>query len=137
MCPSFSCALSASCPVCSCALHALMIHVPHALRALCFSPVFSCALSFVHYMLLYLIYLVPNMLLYVPNVLLYLRCLTPCVFVGCSCLELYMLFCSSSLTCFNCFKPDMLLCISCLVSFMPCASCTFVALAMGVFYSLD
>ena len=53
-----------------------------------------------------------------------------CVFLGCSWLEHYVLLCSSSLTCFRCFKPNMLLCISCLVAFMSCASCTFVDLAI-------
>ena len=66
-------------------------------------------------------------------VLLFLTCLVPCVFSGCSCLELYVLLCFLPLTSFRCFKPNMLLCISSLVAFMPCASCTFVTLATWVF----
>ena len=55
---------------------------------------------------------------------------------GCSCLELYVLLCSFSLTCFRCFTPNILFCISGIEEFMPCVSCTFVALAIWVFYSL-
>ena len=47
-----------------------------------------------------------------------------------------LLFCSSSLTFFRCFKRNMLSCISCLVAFMPCVSCAFADLAIWAFYSL-
>ena len=40
---------------------------------------------------------------------------------------------TSNLTYFRCFKPDLPWCISCLVVFMPCASCAFGALAIWVF----
>ena len=42
----------------------------------------------------------------VPHVLV-----VPCVFSGCSCLELYVLLCFSSLTYFRCFMSNMLLCL--------------------------
>ena len=87
------------------ALHALVPHVPCVLRA-------SCLVSHVSY------------------VLLYLTRLGPCVFSGCSSLELYVLLFFLSLTCFRCFKPNMISCISCLVAFMPCASCAFRASAL-------
>ena len=61
------------------------------------------------------------------------HCGAPCVLWGCSSLKLYVLFCSSSLTY---FKPNMLLCISCIEAFMPCTSCPFGALAILIFYSL-
>ena len=103
-CPTCSCALRVSCPTCSrtsrsSCFTCLLPYVPRAKRAL---------MSHVCYMLLYL------------------TCLVPCVFSGC--LELYMLFYFSSLTCFRSFEPSMLLCISCLVVFIPYVSCAFVAL---------
>ena len=55
-------------------LRALVPHVPSGLRAL---------------------------MAHMSYVLLYLMCLVPCVFSGCSCFVLYMLLCSSSLTCFR------------------------------------
>ena len=50
----------------------------------------------------------------------------PCMFWDCSSLKLYVLFCSSSLIY---FKPNMLLCTSCVEAFMPCTYCPFGALA--------
>ena len=85
------------------AIRALVPHVPRALRIL---------VSHVSY------------------VLLYPTCLVPCVFSGCSYLELYVLWCSSSLTCFRCFKPNTFLYIWCLVAFLPYASCAFSALTI-------
>ena len=49
---------------------------------------------------------------------------------GCLCFKLYVLLCSLFLTCFRYFKPNMLLCISCLVAFMPCTSCSIGALGI-------
>ena len=46
-------------------------------------------------------------------------------FSCCSCLVPYVFFYSSSLTFFSCFKPNILICISCLVAFMSCGSCAF------------
>ena len=112
-------AMAALVPYIPCTLHALVPHVPCALPALyltCLVPYIPRALRV----------LVSQM----SYVLLYLTCLVPCVFLGCSCLELYVLLCFSSLTCFRCLY------ISCLVAFMSCASCTFDALAIWVFYSL-
>ena len=58
------------------------------------------------------------------------HCGVPCVFWVCSSLKFYVLFCSSSITYFRCFKPNMLLCISCIEALMPCTSCAFGALAI-------
>ena len=143
------------CPTCSRTLRALRALVPYVLSYLtCLvTYMFSglCPTCLVPYVLSCLTCLVPYAPLavhalvshvpYVPRakralvshvsyMLLHLMCLVPCVFSGCSCLELYVLFCSSSLTCSRCFKPNMFLCISCLVAFMPCASYAFVALAI-------
>ena len=74
--------------------------------------------------------------LHVCYVVLHLTCLVPCVFSGCLCLELYVILCSSFLTCFRCFKSNKFSCISCLIASMPCASCAFSALAICVFNSL-
>ena len=92
----------------------LVPHLPYALRALCHTC--YCA-SRVSCLMLFRVY--------VYYVLLHFTCLVPCVFSGCSCLELYEFLCFSPLICFRCF-----LCISCLVAFMPCASCAFGALAI-------
>ena len=46
-------------------------------------------------------------------------------FSCCSRLVPYVLFCSSSLTFFSCFKPNILICLSCLVAFMSSGSCAF------------
>ena len=121
--PTCSRVLGATCPTCSCALRALVPYVPHALHAL-MPHVRRVLRAFC------LTCLVPKRALvsHVSYVLLYLACLVPFAFSGC--LELYVLFCSSSLTWFRCFKPNMLLCISCLAAFMPCVSCAFVALAI-------
>ena len=105
-------------PKCCSALRASCPTYFRALRAFCLS---------------HLVYYVPRakraVVFRMFCVLLYLTCLVPCVFSGCSCLELYVLLCFLTLTSFRCFKPNMLLCISCLVAFMPWASCTFVTLA--------
>ena len=127
--------------------------------------VLSCSTCFVSYVLLCLKCLVPYVLrdprvLYftclVLYILSYLTRLVPNVFSCLTCLmctgtrrvlcprcsldsrvsTFYMLLCSLSLTCFRCFKPNVLLCISCPVAFMPCVSYAFGALAIGVFYSL-
>ena len=49
----------------------------------------------------------------------------PCMFLGCSCLILYVLLCSLFLTCFRCFTYNMFLNTSSLVAFMPCTLCAF------------
>ena len=111
-----------------CTRHTLLPHVPRVLRAL--YPTFL-----VPYVLLSLTCLVPQCF----RVSLVLRALLPhmsCVISGCSCLEVYVPLCCAFLTCFKCFKPNMLLCISCLVAFLPCASCAFGTLATRAFYSL-
>ena len=46
-------------------------------------------------------------------------------------LVLCVTFCSSSLTCFRCFKPKILTCISCLLVLMFCSSCAFGAWVMS------
>ena len=69
-------------------------------------------------------------------VVLFLMSLVPCVFSSSLCLKPYVLLFSSSVTWFRCFKSNIFSCISCLVVFMPCVSCAFVALAIWVFYSL-
>ena len=78
----------------SCAICAVMSHVPRALHV--FVSHMSC-------------------------MLFCLTCLVPSVFLDYSCLEFYMLLYFSSLTCCRCFKPNMscifhplcLLCFSC------------------------
>ena len=50
----------------------------------------------------------------------------------CSRFAQYVLFSSSSL---RCFKPNILIWISCLVAFMFCSSCSFGFWAIWVFYS--
>ena len=119
-------------PYMSCAIHAcpgtwlspplcaLIPYVPRALRFL--MPRVRLVLRA----------LVPH----VPYVLLYFPCLLPWFFWCCSCYMQCGLFCSSSLTCFRCCKPNILICISCLVAFMSCGSCDFGAWAIWVFYSL-
>ena len=83
-----------SCASLPCVLHALVRPVPRALRVL---------VSHLSY------------------VLLYLTCLAPCVFSDYSYFMHYVLLCSSSFNVFRCFKPNIRLCISCLVAFMACA----------------
>ena len=58
-------------------------------------------------------------------VFLYLTCLVLCPFSSWSFLELYLLLSSLCLQCFRCFNSNILLCISCLVAFMPCTPCAF------------
>ena len=58
---------------------------------------------------------------FVPHVSYVLLCLFSC----CSYLVPYVLLCSSSLTCCRCFKSNMLIRISCLITFMFCGSCVF------------
>ena len=48
------------------------------------------------------------LLRHVSYVLFYLMYLVPCVYSCCLSLVLHVLFCSSSLTCFKCFKPKVL-----------------------------
>ena len=106
-------------------LRCLVPYVSRGLRASClpYVPPASSALQ--------LTCLVP----YVLSCLMYLTCsCVPCVFLGCSFLELYVLFFAPwPLTCFRCFKPNMRLCISCLVAFIPFASCALGASPMWVF----
>ena len=140
-CPMCSRALCASCPTCSPPSRASCRTWSRALRASCLHAL----VPYVHHPLRvsYLTCLLPYMsgskralVSHVSYMLLYLTCLVACVFLGCSYLELYVLFCSLSLTCFRYFKPNMLLRISCHVAFIPCVSCAFVALAIWFFYSL-
>ena len=119
--------LTCPCPTCSRALIALMPHVPCALRA--FVPYVPRALRVLvphvsralralvpHVSRALLVFCLTCLVSYVPRakrtvvshvfyVLLYLPRLVPCVFSGCSCLELFVLVCSSSLTCFKGLKP--------------------------------
>ena len=63
-------------------------------------------------------YLLPNLcavMVPVSYILLHPTCLLLCVFPCWSFFVPYNVFCSSSLTCFGCFKPNILICISCLV----------------------
>ena len=101
----------------------------------------SCLTCLLPYMLWYPTCLVSYVLLCltcprVLRVLAYLTSPVPCVFSGCSCVVPYLHLCSSSLTCFRFLKPNMLLCISCLVAFMLFASFDFGALAICAFYTL-
>ena len=88
------------------AIRTLVLDVPRPLRALV--PYGSRAVRA----------LMPHL----SYVLLYLTCLVLCLFTWCSCLVLCMFLCSSSLTCFTFFKPNILICISCLIAFMSCSS---------------
>lgn len=58
-------------------------------------------------------------------VILCLACFVTCVFSCCLCLVSLMLFCSPSLTCFRCFKPNILISISYLVAYVSCSFCAF------------
>ena len=106
------------------ALHALVSYVYRTLRAL--TPYVPRVPAMVPHVPRFLRVLVSH----VSYVLLYLTCLVPCMFSGCSCLEFYVLLCSSSLACFRCFKSNMLICIPCLLAFRTCISCAFGALAI-------
>ena len=99
----------------------------------CLVPGASCLKCLVPYVLRAIRALVSHM----SYMLLFLTCLVLRVLSGCLCLKLYMLLCSSYLTCFRCFKPNMLLYISCLVAFIPCFSWAFGARLSEFFYSLD
>ena len=46
---------------------------------------------------------------HVSYVFLYLTYFVPCLFLCCLCFMPYVLLCSSSLTCFRCFKSNMLM----------------------------
>ena len=123
-CPRASCLTCsrtsrAWCPMYSRALHALVPDMPLALRAFCLTRLVS-----------YVPRVKRTLVSQVSYMLLYLMCLAPCVFSRCSCFELYVRFCSSFLTCFRSFKSNMILYISCLVAFIPHASCSFVTLAI-------
>ena len=111
---------------------ALVLYVPCALRTL-----MPCGL--VSYVPFYLTYLKCSRALrtsyhtfscalhaFVPHVSYVLLCLFSC----CSYLVPYVLLCSSSLTCCRCFKSNMLIRISCLITFMFCGSCVFGAFAV-------
>ena len=103
-------------------LHALVLYVPPALLTFWFTFLVSYMPRAKH-----------TIVFHVSYVLLHLTCFLLWVFSGCLCLELYLLLCSSSLTCFRCFNLNMLCCISCFVAFMICAFCTFFPLAIWVF----
>ena len=133
--------LLASCPTCSRTSHVSCSTCSHAPHASCLTCSRALGVSYPTCLVAYvppacLTYLLPQ----VPCSLraschTYLTCsCVPCVFLGCSFLELYVLFFAPwSLTCFRCFKPNMRLCISCLVAFMPFASCALGASPMWVF----
>ena len=105
----------------------LMPHVPHVIRALMLDvPPALCDLV-LH---------VLHMLLIFSYVLFCFTLLVTCLFSCGSCLVPYALLCSSFLTCFRCFKPNMLIRISCLITFMSCVSCACGAWAIWVFYRL-
>ena len=102
LCPTCLVPSMLSCLTCSRAVHALVPTCPT-----CLLPyVFSCLTCL--------------------TVLLYLTCFVPCVFSGFSCLVHYVLLCSSYLTCFRCFKPNMLL--------MHLISCSFHAFCLLRFW---
>ena len=112
---------------------ALMPYVPRALRALVpHVPRVICALALdvprasrASYLMCSCASLVLRTLL--PHVSCALH------FLVLLCLVPYVLFCSSSLTCFSCFKPNILICISCFVTFMSCGSLLLVIELFGFF----
>ena len=119
------------CPTRSPGSHALVTNVPRAFRAL--MPYVSRALhALIHHVLHALRALVRHM----SYVLLYLTCLVPCVFSCRYFLAPYVLLYSLSFAYFRCFKPNMLICISCLVAFISCVPCVFIASAIWFAYSL-
>ena len=128
-CPTCSRRLSASCPTCSCVSLASRATCSRVLGALC--PKCSRA-SRASGLMCFLSY-VPRskrpLVSHVCYVLLYLTCLMPCVFSSSRTRTLHALL-LLILTYFRCFKPNILLSISCLVAFMPCVSCAFAALAV-------
>ena len=108
-CPTCFLATSVSCHTCSRASRVLCHTWPLSWRASCHTcsralrsscPTFSRASR--------ASYLICSRTLRVLRTLVP-HCLEPCVFSCYSCLVPYVLFCSSSPTCFRCFKPNILI----------------------------
>ena len=121
-------ALRALVPHVPCVIHVLVLDVPCALRSLV--PYVPRALRALVPQELRTLRALP--MPHVSYILLHFTCLVPCILW----LVPYLLFCSSSHTCFRCFKPNILICISCLAAFMSYGSCAFSPWAYWVFYSL-
>ena len=116
----------------------LVLHVPRLLRALvphvllALRAPMTYVLRALRFLVLHAFCALRALVPHMSYVIFYLTCLVPCVFSYCSCLILHVLLCSSSLPCFRCFKPNILICILCLVAFMSCTSCAFHAWAIGL-----
>ena len=120
MCPTYSRALRVLCSACSRALLAPMPYVFRSRRVLVLRLPFALR-AFVLYVSRTLRALVPP----VPRGLRALALHVPC---GLRVLVLYVLYVLSFslyLTFLRCFKPNMLIWISCFVALMSCASSAF------------
>ena len=128
-CPTCSRRLSASCPTCSCVSLASRATCYRVLGALC--PKCSRA-SRASGLMCFLSY-VPRSKRPLVSHVCYVYCTSLVLCLACSralvprTLHALLLL---VLTYFRCFKPNILLSISCLVAFMPCVSCAFAALAV-------
>ena len=109
---------------------ALVHHVSCVLRTLCLMCIVSCVPCAICALVPHMPRALRVLVSQVSCVLLYLAWLVSCIFSGCSCLNICVLLCSSSLTCLRFFKPNMSSCISCLVALKLCASCAFGVLAI-------